>query len=265
MKILGILNITSDSFSDGSKYLEPRAAICHARAMAESGADIIDIGAASSHPDARPVAPAVEIARLAAVIPALKQEGLSLSIDSFALEVQRWAIAQGIEYLNDIHGFADSALYPGLARSGVKLIVMHMVQERGVAVRTEVPAAEIFERVTRFFDARIPALTSAGIARERLILDPGMGQFVGTDPENSLILLRRLPDLKARYGLPLLVSLSRKGFLRKLVNRPPLEAGAASLAAEFFAQANGADYIRTHAPAPLKDGLKVLNAIGGTN
>jgi dihydropteroate synthase type 2 len=265
MKILGILNITNDSFSDGGKYLDPRAAISHARAMAESGADIIDIGAASSHPDARPVAPDVEIARLAAVVPVLKEEGLSLSIDSFAPEVQRWAIAQGIDYLNDVHGFPASALYPGLAKSGVKLIVMHMVQERGVAVRTEVPAAEIFERVTRFFDARIPALTGAGIARERLILDPGMGQFVGTDPENSLILLRRLPDLKARYGLPLLVSLSRKGFLRKLVNRPPPEAGAASLAAELFAHANGADYIRTHAPGALKDGLKVLNAIGGTN
>ncbi|HEY1877359.1 MAG TPA: dihydropteroate synthase, partial [Rhizomicrobium sp.] len=100
------------------------------------------------------------------------------------------------------------------------------------------------------------------IARERLILDPGMGQFVGTDPENSLILLRRLPELKARYGLPVLVSVSRKGFLRKLVNRPAQEAGAASLAAELFAEANGADYIRTHAPAALRDGLKVLKTMG---
>jgi dihydropteroate synthase type 2 len=90
-----------------------------------------------------------------------------------------------------------------------------------------------------------------------------MGQFVGTDPENSLILLRRLPELKARYGVPLLVSVSRKGFLRRLVGRPPAESGPASLAAELFAEANGADYIRTHAPAPLRDGLKILKAIGG--
>jgi dihydropteroate synthase type 2 len=89
-----------------------------------------------------------------------------------------------------------------------------------------------------------------------------MGQFVGSDGENSLILLRRLPELKARYGLPLLVSVSRKGFLRKLVNRPALEAGAASLAAELFAEANGADFIRTHTPGALRDGLKVLKAIG---
>jgi dihydropteroate synthase type 2 len=262
MKILGILNITSDSFSDGGRYLEPGAAIFHAQAMAQSGADIIDIGAASSNPDSQAVAPDVEIARLASVIPALKEKGLSLSVDSFAPDVQRWVLTQGIDYLNDIHGFPDAALYPALAKSGVKLIVMHMVQERGVAVATCVPPAEIFDRVTRFFDARVQALTDAGIARDRLILDPGMGQFVGSDAENSMILLRRLPELKARYGLPLLVSVSRKGFLRKLVNRPALEAGAASLAAELFAEANGADYIRTHAPGPLKDSLKVLKAIG---
>ena len=262
MKILGILNITADSFSDGGKYLEPGAAIFHAQALAQSGADIIDIGAASSNPDATPVDVQTEIARLAAVVPALKQKGLSLSVDSFATEVQRWALEQDVDYLNDIHGFADAALYPELARSKAKLIVMHMVQPDGVAVRTDVPSDEIFDRVTAFFDVRIKALTDAGIGLDRLILDPGMGQFVGTDPENSWILLRRLPELRARYRLPLLVSVSRKGFLRKLVNRPPLEAGAASLAAELFADAQGADYIRTHAPGALTDGLKVLKTLG---
>ena len=262
MKILGILNITADSFSDGGKYLEPGAALFHAQALAQSGADIIDIGAASSNPDATPVDAQTEIARLAAVVPALKQKGLSLSVDSFATEVQRWALEQDVDYFNDIHGFADAALYPELAGSKAKLIVMHMVQPHGAAVRTDVPCGEIFDRVTAFFDTRIKALTDAGIARDRLILDPGMGQFVGTDPENSLILLRRLPELRARYRLPLLVSVSRKGFLRKLVNRPAAEAGAASLAAELFADAQGADYIRTHAPGALTDGLKVLKTLG---
>jgi dihydropteroate synthase type 2 len=128
-------------------------------------------------------------------------------------------------------------------------------------VRTQIPSGEIFDRVCRFFDARLAALARAGVARDRLILDPGMGQFVGTDPENSLILLRRLRELKARFGLPLLVSVSRKGFLRRLVNRPPSQSGAASLSAELFAGANGADYLRTHAPAPLRDGLKILQAL----
>lgn len=262
MKILGILNVTADSFSDGGRYLAPGAAIFHAQAMTQSGADIIDIGAASSHPQAEAVAPDVEIARLASVVPALKAKGLSLSIDTFSLPVQRWALEQDVDYLNDIHGFPDTALYPDLARSKAKLIVMHMVQERGVAVRTDIPSSEIFDRVTAFFDARIQALTDAGITRDRLILDPGMGQFLGTDPENSWIILRRLPELKARYGLPLLISVSRKGFLRKLANRPPLEAGAASLAAELFAQAQGATHIRTHVPGALRDGLKVLKHIG---
>jgi dihydropteroate synthase type 2 len=262
MKILGILNITTDSFSDGGKFLEPGAALFQAQALAQSGADVIDIGAASSNPDSKPVAADVEIARLASVVPALKEKGLPLSIDTFSTEVQRWALAQGVDYLNDIHGFGDAALYPDLAASNARLVVMHMVQERGVAVRTEIPAADIFDRVTAFFDARIAALEKAGIARARLILDPGMGQFVGTDPENSLILLRRLPDLKARYGLPLLVSVSRKGFLRKIANRPVEEAGVASLAAELFAVEKGADFIRTHAPGPLADALKLLKALG---
>jgi len=208
------------------------------------------------------VAPDVETARLAAVVPALKEKGLSLSVDSFAPDVQRWALGQGIDYLNDIHGFPDSALYPALAASPAKLIVMHAVQARGVAVRTDVPSNEIFDRVTTFFDARIAALEKAGVAKDRLILDPGMGQFVGTDPENSLILLRRLSELRARYGLPLLVSVSRKGFLRKLTGRRPEEAGAVSLTAELFAAGQGADYIRTHAPGALTDGLKLLKVLG---
>ena len=262
MKILGILNITDDSFSDGGLYLEPGRALFQGEALTQSGADIVDIGAASSNPDSKPVSADDEIARLAAVVPGLKAKGLSLSIDSFSTPVQRWALAQGVDYLNDIHGFADTALYPELAASNCKLIVMHMVQERGVAVRTDVPPSEIFDRVCAFFDTRIAVLTNAGIARERIILDPGMGQFVGTDPENSLILLRRLPELKARYGLPVLVSVSRKGFLRKLTNRRIEEIGAATLAAELFAEANGADYIRTHAPGPLRDGLKVLKSLG---
>jgi dihydropteroate synthase type 2 len=262
MKLLGILNVTEDSFSDGGRYLDPAAAIAHAEMLAKD-ADIIDIGAASSNPNSQILAPEVEIARLAAVIPALKAKAIPVSVDSFSARVQRWALEQGVDCLNDIHGFADAALYPALAASPARLIVMHMVQAEGVAVKTDVPPSEIFARVTAFFDARIAALTDAGIARERIILDPGMGQFVGTDPENSLILLRRIPDLKRRYGLPVLVSVSRKGFLRKLAGRPLAEIGPATLAAELYAEANGADFIRTHDPRALRGGLAILKAIGG--
>jgi len=262
MKILGILNITDDSFSDGGKFLAPDAALAHGEALLKDGADILDIGAASSNPHSKPVPPDTEIARLQSVVPALKKQGAVLSIDSFQPQVQRWALAQGAAYLNDIHGFAEPALYSELARADAKLIVMHAVLARGIATRADIPCDEIFDRAVGFFEKRIAALTQAGIARERLILDPGMGFFVGSDPENSLTLLRRLPELKVRFGLPLLVSVSRKSFLRKLTGRPPGEAGAASLAAELFAEANGAAYIRTHAPGALRDGIKILKTLG---
>jgi dihydropteroate synthase type 2 len=262
MKILGILNITEDSFSDGGKFLSPEAALAQSRALLKDGADILDIGAASSNPDAKPVAVETEIARFQSVLPALKEQGAIISIDSFQPQVQRWALAQGVAYLNDIHGFAEPAIYPELAGANAKLIVMHAILGRGLATRDDIPASGIFERMAAFFERRIAGLTGAGIARERLILDPGMGFFVGSNPENSLTLLRRLPDLKARFGLPVLVSVSRKSFLRKLADRPAGESGPASLAAELFACAKGADYIRTHAPGSLRDGLKVLKAIG---
>src|SRR5579863_8637753 len=219
MKIFGILNITDDSFSDGGKFLAPEAALAHGETMLRDGADSLDIGAASSNPDAKPVAVETEIARLASVVPALKAKGASISIDSFVPEVQRWALAEGVDYLNDIHGFAEASFYPELARAKAGLIVMHAIQGQGVATREDVSPGEIFARAAAFFERRILALTGAGVARERLILDPGMGFFVGSNPENSLTLLRRLPELKARFGLPLLVSVSRKSFLRGIVGQ----------------------------------------------
>ena len=265
MKILGILNITEDSFSDGGKYLAADAARTHGEALLQEGADILDLGAASSNPQAKPVAPEIEIARLASVVPALKAKGAAISIDSFVPEIQRWALVQGADYLNDIHGFAAPALYPALAKAPAKLIVMHAIQGQGIATRQDIPPAEIFDRAVSFFEQRISALTGAGIARERLILDPGMGFFVGSDPENSLTLLRRLPELKAGFGLPVLVSVSRKSFLRKITghNDPAgLPILAAGLAAELFAARQGAEYLRTHAPGPLAAALKIRSALG---
>jgi dihydropteroate synthase type 2 len=257
--ILGILNITADSFSDGGKYLEPGAAIAHGKDLIAQGADVLDLGAASSNPDAEGVPPDVETDRLAAVVPGLSS--YALSIDSHAPQVQRWALAQGVAYLNDIHGFPDPALYPALAGSRTKLIVMHAVQRMGRATRVAVPPGEIMDRITDFFDARLTALESAGIGRDRLILDPGMGFFLGTDPEASLTVLRRLPDLGSRYRLPILVSVSRKSFLRRIVGRDVTASGPASLAAELFAIRQGSAYIRTHAPGQLRDALAVATVL----
>jgi len=259
--LFGILNITADSFSDGGWYLDPEAALAQGRALMEGGADVLDIGAAASNPDAEAVGAAREIARLERVVPSLIAEGAVISIDSFESAVQRWALRLGVQWLNDIQGFADTAMYPALADSAAGLIVMHAVQGRGIAARMHVPSEAIMARMFAFFDGRVAALERAGVARSRIVLDPGMGFFLGTNPETSLEALRRLPELKARYGLPVLVSVSRKSFIRALAGRSAAEAGAATLAAELFAAAKGADMIRTHDPRALGDALKVMSAL----
>ena len=260
--IFGIVNITEDSFSDGGRYLDPAAAIAHARALAAAGAEVIDLGAAASNVDAKPVSAAEEIARLDPIIAALAADGLQISVDSCLPEVQRFAIARGVAFLNDIRGFPDASFYPELAAAGARLVVMHAVQEKGRAQRLELSAAEVWDRIQGFFRERLPALQHGGIARERLILDPGMGLFLSTRPEASLRVLARLGRLKQEFGLPVLVSVSRKSFLRAITGSPAAsEAGPATLAAELYAAAAGADFIRTHDPAALRDGLKIVSAL----
>ena len=261
ISVFGILNITDDSFSDAGRYLEPEAALAHAEELVADGADALDVGAASSNPRSEPVPPDVEIARLAPIVLAGKERGWSISIDSFASETQLWALDEGVDYLNDIQGFADASMYAHLAAAPSKLIVMHSVQGLGRAQKIDTEPREIIGRIADFFDARIEALTHAGVARERLILDPGMGLFVGTRPEVSLTILRKLPQLKSAFGLPILVSVSRKSFLRKLVGRDVAEIGPGTLAAELYAALHGADMIRTHEPKPLRDGLRIWSHI----
>lgn len=263
-KILGIVNITDDSFSDGGRFLAAEDAVAHANRLAADGTDIIDLGAASSNPSSKPVPAEVEIARLAPVVAALREERVSISVDTFAPEVQRWSLDQDVDFLNDIQGFPFADLYPLLAKSRARLIVMHSVQGLGPATRVAVAPEVIFDRVSAFFDQRIAALVAAGVARERLVLDPGMGLFLGTKREASFEMLRRLGALRARFGLPVLVSVSRKSFLRSFIGRAAPESGPASLAAELYAVCRqGADYVRTHDPAALKDALAVWRAVEG--
>jgi dihydropteroate synthase type 2 len=260
ISIFGIVNITEDSFSDGGRYLSADAAIDHARALRAEGADVLDLGAAASNPDAKAVSPAEEIARLAPVVAALKADGARISIDTFAPETQEWALAQSVDVLNDIQGFPDPSFYPQLARAKCDLVVMHSVQGRGPAIRVDTDAKTIMARIEAFFAQRFEALTRAGIGRERLILDPGMGLFLGADPEVSLTVLRGLSALKDRFQVRVLISVSRKGFLRRLAGRPVAEIGPATLAAEIFAVHKGADIVRTHEPRPLRDALTVWTA-----
>ena len=259
--IFGILNITEDSFSDAGRFLDPEAALAHAQHLVDDGAHALDVGAASSNPRSEPVPPEIEIGRLAPVVLAAKERGWKISVDSFASETQLWALEEGVDYLNDIQGFADSSMYAHLAGAKPKLIVMHSVQGLGPAQRIDTDPHDIMGRIADFFDARVEALTQAGVSRDRLILDPGMGLFVGTRPEVSLTILRQLPKLKSAFGLPMLVSVSRKSFLRKLVGRPIDKIGPGSLAAELYAALHGADFIRTHEPRPLRDALTIWSYI----
>jgi dihydropteroate synthase type 2 len=260
--IFGIVNITVDSFSDGGRYLDPRAAIEQSLRLLAQGADVIDLGAAASNTAAAPVDTALEIARLDPVITALEAHGAMISIDTFRLETQRYAIARAVAFLNDIEGFANPSLYPLLASSRARLVIMHSVQGRGRAQGMDIGAQEIWRRIETFFDARLRALEEAGIARERMILDPGMGFFLSVRAEASLSVLASLYRLKERYRLPVLVSVSRKSFLRAVTGRDEVSAlGAATLAAELCAAGAGADFIRTHDPAALRDGLEVWEAI----
>lgn len=261
LRIFGIVNATADSFSDGGKYLAPDAAVAHALRLLDDGADVIDIGAAASNPEAANVPPDEEIHRLAPVVAALKQRQAAISIDTFAPETQRWALSQNVAWLNDIQGFPDPSRYPELAQSRVRLVVMHNVAPRGRAERIATDPRTIFDRLHRFFDERLAALERAGIARDRIVIDPGMGFFLGTDPEVSLTVLRRLPELQARYQLPVLVSVSRKSFVRNLAKVDVANAGPATLAAELFAAAQGADYLRTHDVASLRRALPVWAAL----
>jgi dihydropteroate synthase type 2 len=262
--IFGIANVTEDSFSDGGRFLATAAALAHARALVAAGAAIIDLGAAASNVDAKPVAAAEEIRRLDPLIAGLAADATPVSVDSFAPEVQRFAIAREVAFLNDIQGFPDPSFYPELAAASCRLVVMHAVHGRGRAQRVELSADEVWDRIYAFFADRVEALERAGIARERLILDPGMGFFLSSRPEASLRVLADLDRLKQAFGLPVLISVSRKSFLRAITGRAAAsELGAATLAAELYAAEKGADYIRTHDPGSLADALKVMAVLRG--
>ncbi len=260
--IVGIVNITADSFSDGGRFLAPAAAIAHARKLAADGADVIELGAAASNVAAGSVAPQVEIARLEPVIEALAGDEVTLSIDTSQIETQRFALANGVAYLNDIRGFADDRIYPELAAATCRLVVMHAVNTGPRAQRRDFTPEEIEARINAFFSDRLGRLERAGICRERLIIDPGMGLFLSERPDASIRVLARLGRLKKAFELPVMVSVSRKSFLGAVTGRnAPIERAAATLAAELYAAAHGADYIRTHDPGALKDALAVTAAL----
>ena len=260
-RIVGIVNLSSDSFSDGGRLAEPAAAVAHALSLVADGASLIDLGPAASNPDAVPVSAAEEMRRLDPVLDDLLPRDVPISVDSWQVETQRYALARGVACLNDIRGFPEPSLYEELARARCQLVVMHAVQRGPTATRELVNPPGVVDRVSSFFAERVAALESAGVSRDRIILDPGMGYFLGGVAEASLAVLRALGELKARFGRPLWISVSRKSFLGTLTGRAVTERGPATLAAELWAVARGVDYVRTHDVRALCDAIAVVRAL----
>ncbi|ABQ35147.1 MULTISPECIES: dihydropteroate synthase [Bradyrhizobium] len=252
--VMGILNVTPDSFSDGGRFDAPDRAIAQAKSMIAAGAEIIDIGAESTRPykGAEPVTAAEELARLRPVLPAIVALGVPVSIDSMKAEVAAYALDQGAQIANDVWGLQrDPAMAEIVAVHGAPVVVMH----NRVTVD---PDIDIIEDMLRFFAHSLEIAAKAGIAAGNIVLDPGIG--FGKTPQQSMTALARLDQL-ARFGLPLLVGASRKRFISTVVESEPRERLGGSIAAHLMAAQRGAAIIRAHDVAETVQAVRVAAAI----
>jgi dihydropteroate synthase len=252
--IMGVLNVTPDSFSDGGRFLDPQAAIARARAMIEEGADVIDVGAESSRPYDDPVTVTAEEERrrLHDVLPAVTGLGRPVSIDTMKAVVADWALRHGAALVNDVWGLQrDPEMARVVARHGVPVIIMH---NRAAAD----PAIDIFADIDAFFERSLAIADAAGIERRSIVLDPGIG--FGKTPEQSISVLAQLRRL-AKFGLPVLVGASRKRFIHWIAPAPPQRRLGGSIAAHMLAVENGAAFIRTHDIAETVQAMRVAAAI----
>jgi len=255
--VMGILNVTPDSFSDGGRYLDAARALDHARRMVADGADLIDIGGESTRPGAVPVADDDEMARVIGLTETLADEGVAVSVDTRKPTVMRAAIAAGAAMINDVSALTAPGALEACAQGRVAACLMHM---RGdPASMQQAPAyADVVGDVRDFLVARADACVAAGIARERIVLDPGFG--FGKTLAHNLQLLRALPELAA-MGYPVMVGLSRKSSLGLITGRDASERMPASLAAALAAVARGASIVRVHDVRETVDALKVWLAV----
>lgn len=261
-QILGVLNLTRDSYSDGGRFLDTEAALEHARALWAAGATMIDVGAQSTHPEAELVGADEELRRLAPVVERLVAEGMRVSVDTFEPAVMWSVLELGAHAINDVTALRTPGALDALSRARCNVILMHSTSAQARARRDQVDASDWIARVREFFVERIAACEQVGIPRHRLTLDPGMGLFLSSAPEASFEVLRRIGELR-ELGLPLCVGVSRKSFLGTLLGRDVHERGAATLAAELWCARAGVAWIRTHDVRALKDALRVTAAIEG--
>jgi dihydropteroate synthase len=252
--VMGVLNITPDSFSDGGQFMAPERALAQARRMIEDGADIIDIGAESTRPygDAESIALEEELKRLQPILAEVVSLGIPVSIDSMKSAVVAWALDQGASIANDVWGLQrDPGMAALVAARRCPVIVMHNRDRADAGI-------DIMQDIAAFFVRSLEIADKCGISRENIVLDPGIG--FGKTPEQSITALARLDELGA-FGLPLLVGASRKRFISTITPSEPQQRLGGSIAAHLIAARRGARIIRTHDVSETVQALRVATAI----
>ncbi len=252
--VMGILNITPDSFSDGGKYITPSAAIKRAEQMIKEEVDIIDIGAESTRPGIEPVSLEEELDRIMPIVEALKDCGKPLSIDTYKPEVMMATLKAGADMINDITGFRLQASINAVAKSHCGLCVMHMQGEPKTMQETP-KYQDVVKEVIFFLKDRVTQLENAGVISERICIDPGFG--FGKTVEHNLLLLKNLGSMKNDLQLPLLVGLSRKSIIAAITKKEVSQRLAGNLGAVLSAVAYGANIVRVHDVGETVDALKV--------
>jgi dihydropteroate synthase len=252
--VMGIVNVTPDSFSDGGQFFDPAKAVAHARLLAEEGADLLDIGAESTRPygDAKSVSFDEELARLAPVLSEAIKLGVPVSIDTMKARIAAWALEQGALIVNDVWGLQrDPDMARVVAEHGATVIVMHNRDKADASI-------DIMADVKVFFSRSLDIAAKAGVARERIVLDPGVG--FGKTPEQSLTVIARLGEFRS-FGQKLLMGLSRKRFIDSVSPALPDRRLGGSIAGNLLAVLEGADIVRVHDVAETVQALRVAAAI----
>ena len=259
--VMGVVNITPDSFSDGGMFADTERAIAHAQRLIGEGVDILDLGGESTRPGAAPVSLEVERRRVLPVLEALASGGVPVAVDTRKPELMREAIAAGAAMINDVTALSGPGALAAVARAPVAVCLMHM-QGDPATMQSNPDYRDVVREVRDFLAQRVAVAEAAGIARNRIVVDPGFG--FGKTVEHNLALLRSLSEFSSLGGA-LLAGLSRKAMLGKLTGREPRERVHASVAAALLAVQNGAHIVRVHDVAATRDALAVWNAVKNQN
>ncbi len=257
--VMGIVNVTPDSFFDGGQHIVCDHALAHARRLIEEGADLLDIGGESTRPGAQPVSVQQELDRIMPIIEELRGAPVPISVDTYKPEVMQAAISAGAQMINDISALQDEVALSIIAKHNVAICLMHK-KGQPQTMQAQPEYENVFEEVRTFLFERIAAAKNVGIQQNRIVIDPGFG--FGKTLAHNLDLLRQLSSLHD-LGVPVLAGLSRKSMLGELTGKNVAQRKSASVAAALIAVQHGANIVRVHDVAETVDALKIWNAVNG--